>query len=398
MEAKNDAREGIELIGALLVLSQRKATIVKITLAAIVLATIGSLLLPNMYTATTTILPPQQSPSVLTAMLGQLSSIAKLNDSDLEFDNPVDLFIGMLKSRTVEYRLVDRFDLRKIYWTKSYQDARKELESRSYIVAEREGLISISVTDRDRQRAADLANAYVEELHTINSGLAVSEAARRRLFYQHKVDAERDALSLAELDLKQAQEKTGLVVPDAQARAIIQSVADMRAQIAIHEVRLQAMRNYATAGNPDLARAEQELAGLRTQLAKMEGDTGEFGNGNLEVPTRRLPEVELEYIRRARDLKYHEALYDFLTKQLEAARLGEAKDAVVVQVVDPAVVPEKKSSPRRMLIVMITGTAVFLFSCIGVLVVETFRCKQQDPDARIRLALLRQALKFPSTL
>ena len=261
-------------------------------------------------------------------------------------------------------------------------------------------MISISVTDRDRQRAADLANAYVVEQRSRSiRGLAVSEAARRRLFYQHKVDAERDALCSAELDLKQAQrEDWPGRVPDAQARAIIQSVADMRAQIAIHEVRLQAMRNYATAGNPDLARAEQELAGLRTQLAKMEGDTGEFGNGNLEVPTRRLPEVELEYIRRARDLKYHEALYDFLTKQLEAARLDEAKDAVVVQVVDPAVVPEKKSSPRRMLIVMITGTAVFLFSCIGVLVVETFRCKQQDPDARIRLALLRQALKFPSTL
>ena len=397
MEAKNGGRDHIDLVEVLLVLSQKKAIILKLSLSAIVLAGIACLILPNMYTATTTILPPQQSPSTLTAMLGQLSSVVKLSDSDLEFNNPADLFIGMLKSRTVEDRLTDRFDLRKVYWAKRYQDARKKLESRSYIVAEREGLISISVADRDPRRAADLANAYVEELHRMNSDLAVSEASQRRLFYQQKLDTERQSLSLAELALEQAQEKTGLVEPDAQGRAIIQSLAEMRAQVAIHEVRLQAMRTYAAAGNPDLERAEQELAGLRAQLAKMERDTGEIGNGNLAVPTRRLPEVELEYIRKARDLKYHEALYDFLTKQLEAARLDEAKDAVLVQVVDVAVIPEKKSSPRRMLIVMITGAVAFLLSCLGVLLVEIIRRKQQDPDARLRLALLRQTLRFSST-
>ena len=298
METKNGGRDHIDLVEVLLVLSQKKAIILKLSLSAIVLAAIACLILPNMYTATTTILPPQQSPSALTAMLGQLSSIVKLSDSDLEFNNPADLFIGMLKSRTVEDRVIDRFDLRKVYWAKRYQDARKKLESRSYIVAEREGLISISVADRDPRRAADLANAYVEELHRMNSDLAVSEASQRRLFYQQKLDTERESLSLAELALEQAQEKTGLVEPDAQGRTIIQSLAEMRAQVAIQEVRLQAMRTYAAAGNPDLERAEQELAGLRAHLAKMERDTGEIGNGNLEVPTRRLPEVELEYSAR----------------------------------------------------------------------------------------------------
>jgi uncharacterized protein involved in exopolysaccharide biosynthesis len=393
IDGENGSGSGIDLIELLLILSRKKAAILKFTLAAAVVAAIVSLLLPRMYTATSTILPPQQSQSALTAMLGQLSTVAGLNESDLGLKNPADLFIAMLNSRTIADRLISRFDLRKVYWVKRYQDARKKLESRSYIIAEREGLISVSVADRDPQRAADLANGYVEELHAMNSYLAVSEAAQRRIFYQQKLDAEREELALSELALKKAQEKSGLLQPDAQARAIIQSAADMRAQVALHEVQVQAMRTYATPGNPDLRRAEEELAGLRAELAKLERNTGEIGNGNTELPTRQLPQAELEYIRRARDLKYHEALYDFLSKQLEAARLDEAKDAVVVQVVDRAVVPERKSSPHRILIVLMTAIAAFIVSCVGVLLAEIVRRKQQDPQDRERLALLRNSLK-----
>ncbi len=393
IDGENGIGGGIDLIELLLILSRKKAAILKFTLAAAVVAAIVSLLLPRMYTATSTILPPQQSQSALTAMLGQLSTVAGLNESDLGLKNPADLFIAMLNSRTIADRLISRFDLRKVYWVKRYQDARKKLASRSYIIAEREGLISVSVADRDPQRAADLANGYVEELHAMNSYLAVSEAAQRRIFYQQKLDAEREELALSELALKKAQEKSGLLQPDAQARAIIQSAADMRAQVALHEVQVQAMRTYATPGNPDLRRAEEELAGLRAELAKLERNTGEIGNGNTELPTRQLPQAELEYIRRARDLKYHEALYDFLSKQLEAARLDEAKDAVVVQVVDKAIVPERKSSPHRVLIVLMTAIAAFIVACVGVLLAEIVRRKQQDPQDRERLALLRNSLK-----
>ena len=254
----------------------------------------------------------------------------------------------MLKSRTVEDGIIDQFDLRKVYGYERYQDTRKKLEGRSNIAAGDEGIISISVTDRDPKRAANLANAYVEQLRTLNQNLAVSEAGQRRLFYQQKLDAERENLAVAELALKQAQEKSGLIQPDAQGRAIIDAVATTQAEVAMKEVQLESMRSYATASNPDLKRAEQELAGLREQLAKLERSTGELGNGNLEIPTRRLPQVQLDYIRRARDLKYHEAVYEFLGKQLEAARIDEAKEAVVVQFVDKAVEPERKSSPRRL--------------------------------------------------
>ena len=395
--ADTEYRNEADMIELLLVLARAKKRILQITIGAAIVAAIISLLIPKMYTATTTILPQQQNESAVSSMLGQLAPLSGLAAADeLGLKNPADLFIAMLKSRTIEDRLVDRFDLRKVYGSKRYQDARKELASRSEIIADKGGLISIAVTDRDPARSTQLANAYVEELHALNQNLAVTEAAQRRLFYQQKLDAEREDLSRAELALKQVQEKSGLVQPDAQAKAIIQSTADMRAQVAAHEVQLQAMRSSATENNPDVKRAERELAGLRGQLAKLQRDTGELGNGNLEVPTRQLPEAELEYIRRARDLRYHEAFYEFLGKQLEAARIDEANNAVLVQVVDPAILPEKKSSPHRLLIVLVSTVIAFVLSCLGVLVVEAVRRKQQDPSERARLALLRHLLRFSS--
>ena len=216
------------------------------------------------------------------------------------------------------------------------------------------------------------------------------------MFFQQKLDAEREDLARGELALKQAQQKSGLIQPDAQGRAIIQSVADMRAQVAAHEVQLQAMRSSATENNPDVQRAEPELAGLRSQLAKLQHNTGEIGNGNLEVPTTRLPEAQLEYIRRARDLKYHEALYEFLGKQLEAARIDEAKDAILVQVVDKAVVPERKSGPQTNPHRVGDCGHRVPAGMFGVLATAVLRRKQQDPNERARLALLRDSLKVSS--
>jgi uncharacterized protein involved in exopolysaccharide biosynthesis len=385
-----------DAIAVLQVLANSKMRILKVTLVAALLALVVALLLPKMYTATTTVLPPQQNQPSAIAMLGQLGAVAGLGSADLGLKNPDDLFVAMLGSRTIEDRLIDRFDLRRVYSVKQYQAARKELAKRSDIVAEKEGLISISVTDGDPKRAAELANAYVDLLHELNGNLAITEAGQRRVFYQQQLDTEREALAQAEVALKQVEEKSGLIQPDAQGRAIVSAVADMRAQVAIHEVQLQAMRTYATESNPDVKRAQQELAGLRAQLAKLERNTGELGNGNLQVPTRQLPAVELEYLRQLRDVKYHEALYEFLSKQLEASRIDEAKDAILVQVVDKAVLPERKSSPKRALIVLVTSAVAFLLSCLGVLIMETLRRKQEDPIERARLAQLRQSLKFSS--
>jgi uncharacterized protein involved in exopolysaccharide biosynthesis len=387
-------RREIDSLDLLLVLARRKKPILQVTISAAVLAIIVSLLLPKTYTATATILPPEQRQSILSSLLGQFGALAGLSGADLGLENPADLFVAMLKSRTIADRLIDKFSLRRVYRVKTYHDARRKLAKASRITAGEEGLITIAVTDRDPQRAAELANAYVDDLHSLNDRLAISEASQRRLFYQQKLDAEQEALSRAELALQQVQQKSGLIRPDAQGKAIIDAVATTRAQVAMQEVRIEAMRSYATANNPDLKRAEKKLAGLDAQLAKLERNTGEIGNGNLEVPTRRLPEAELDYLRSRREVKYHESVYEFLSKQLEAARIDEAKDAVILQVVDKAVTPEKKSHPRRLLIILVTTAFAFFASCLGAILLEITKWKLQDPDARVRLVLLKQLLRF----
>jgi len=336
---------------------------------------------------------------VLSTMVGQVAGAATLDLRDLGLKNPSDVFVAMLQSRTVEDALVNRFDLRKLYNVKRYQDARKILEKRSEINPEKEGLISIRVSDRDPKRAADIANAWVDELRGLNQNLALTEAAQRRIFFVQKLSSEREDLSKAELVLRQVQERTGVIQPDAQTRALVGAVAELRASIAAKQVQLQSLRTYATESNPDVKRAERELAELQAQSAKlsqMERSGTDLGTGDLQVPTRRVPEANLEYLRAVRELKYHESLYDFLAKQLEAARIDEAKDAVMVQVVDRAVEPERKSSPKRMLIVAVAAIASFLLSCLGVLIWEAIRRKRQDPDEGARIAQLQHYLRNSS--
>jgi uncharacterized protein involved in exopolysaccharide biosynthesis len=389
-------RNKADLIELLLALARGKKAILKVTITAALLATIVSFLLPKTYTATSTILPPQQKQSALNSMLGQIGAIAGLSGGDLGLRNPDDVFVAMLTSRTIGDNLINRFDLQKAYRVKRYQDAEKKLRQNSEVIATKEGLISISVTDRDPKRAAEIANAYVQQLYNVNQNLAITEASQRRLFYEQQIKAEQRQLSSAELALTQVQEKSGLLQPEAQARAIIGGIADLRAQVATHEVQLRTMRSYATENNPELQRAETELAGMRSELAKLEHSNAAAGNGNLAIPARQMPEAELEYLRRSREVKYHEALYDFLGKQLEAARIDEGQNAILVQVVDTAVAPESKSGPKRLLIVLVSTTAVFLVACLAVLLIEALRRKHQDPSQGPRLALLWHSLKFSS--
>src|SRR5208283_5323159 len=230
LQTEVDGQDKPDVIEVLLVLAQEKKRILLVTLAVAVLATLVVFLLPKMYTATTTLLPPEQKQSSLSSMLGQIGALAGLGASDLGLKNPADVFVAMLTSRTVEDSLVNRFDLRKVYGVKRYEDARKKLEKRSEIIATKEGLISISVTDHEPRRAAEIANAYVEELYNLNQNLAITEAGQRRLFYEGQIKAEQKDLSAAELGLKQVQEKSGLLQPDAQDKTIIASIAELRAQ------------------------------------------------------------------------------------------------------------------------------------------------------------------------
>lgn len=348
----------------LILLAKRKSFILKVAGVAAILSVTTVLLLPNTYTAKAKIMPPQQNQSMgaIAALSQQLSPLAALAGQGMGLRNPSDLYVALLRSDTVANALIDRFSLMTVYKEKLRIDARRRLEDRSEIIAGKEGVISISVDDRSPQRAADLANSYVEELEKLTKTLNMTEAGKRRLFFEREVKMENDSLADAEVALKQTQEKTGLILLDSQSRAMIESVTSLRASIAAQEVKVQAMRSFATTENPDLVLAEQELATMRAQLDRLERGQGK--RSIADVPIENVPTAGLEYVRKLRDVKYHEALFALLARQYEAAKIDEARDALIVQQMDKAVRPEKKSGPHRALIVL---SATFLALLVAIL-------------------------------
>jgi tyrosine-protein kinase Etk/Wzc len=363
----------ITLLELWAIAAQRKRLILYVTVAAAAVSVVVSLLIPNRYTATTCLLPPQQQQSLAAALASQMGGASLLGavaGKDLGLKNPNDLYIGMLKSRVVNDALIKRFDLAKVYRDKKMSEVRKDLQSATDIQNGKEGFINVSVEDKDAKRAAEMANAYVEELRSLTSTLATTEAGQRRLFFEQQLRKTKDDLANAEVALKETQQKTGFIQMDSQARAIIGSVAALRAQIAAKEVELRAMQFSSTDQNPDLVMGRQQLAGLQAQLAKLEKQQNS-GGGDIQVPTGAIPEAGLEYIRSLRDVKYYEAVFELLAKQLEAANLDEARQGAVIQVVDPAIEPDKKSSPHRSLIVLASIIAAFIGALVWILISET---------------------------
>ena len=373
---QNDDSE-LGFLDILAVLVKRKRLLAKITLAGFVAAVVISLLLPNRYTATAVIMPPQQSQPTASMLLSQLAStgigsLVSLAGNDLGLKNPNDLYIGMLKSRTVQDDLISQFNLQEVYRDKRPSDVRNDLTSYSNIVSGKDGLISISVEDKDPHRAAAIANSYVDELRKLMQRLAVTEASQRRAFFEQQWQRAKEDLANAEVEMKNTQQKTGLIELNSQARAMIEAVGQIRAQIAAQEVQLQAMGSFATEQNPEYVVARQELAGLRTQLSKLENQQSS-GNGDPLVATGKIPAVGLEYVRRLREVKYREAIFELLAKQFEAAKLDEAQEAAVIQVMDPAVLPDKKSWPHRSVIVAVVTLCALLLGAIYVLLAESVR-------------------------
>jgi tyrosine-protein kinase Etk/Wzc len=378
----------------LIILAKRKAFIFKFVGAAIILSVITSLLLPKSYTASTKILPPQQSQSMgAVAALSQLGPLAALAGQGLGLRNPSDLYIAMLRSDTVADGLIDRFSLMSVYQQKLHEYARKLLASATEIKAgQKDGVISISVNDRDPQRAADLANGYVEELEKLTKTLNVTEAGKRRLFFEREVKMQNEELANAELALKQTQEKTGLILLDSQSRAMISSLTTLRAAIAAQEVKVQAMRSFATAENPDLVIAEQELASMRAQLDKLERGQGK--RSIADVPIENVPTAGLEYVRKYRDVKYHEALFELLAKQYEAAKIDEAKDALIVQQMDKATRPERRSWPPRTAIVLACTLLALLLATLFAVVMEAWEQAKDDTQFAHQLQLFKFYLRI----
>jgi uncharacterized protein involved in exopolysaccharide biosynthesis len=258
--------------------------------------------------------------------------------------------------------------------------------------AGKDSLIRIKATDHDPKRAAGLANAFVDQLYNQNARLAITDASQRRLFFEQQLSNEKDALVIAEAALKSTQQSTGMLVPSGQAEGMIRTSAQIRAEIVSREVQLQAMRSFATDENPRMQILEQEIIGFKSKLAGLEGNGG--SSSSLELSAGRFPEASLEYIRKVRDLKYHETLFELIAKQYEAARIDEAKQPPLIQVVDRAVVPDRKAGPPRTLWTMAGGGIGFVLSCAWALLSAAIRNLAQAPENAGQMQSLRSALRF----
>ncbi|MBN1627556.1 MAG: hypothetical protein JW944_13615 [Deltaproteobacteria bacterium] len=383
----------INLLSLLVVILKRKYLIAGLTFACALITAIISLIMTPIYRAETTILPPQQSGSSISSqVLSQLGGSSGLISSTLGLSTANDVYVGMLQSRTVYDYIIDRFGLMEIYKAEHMADARTALADSVTVKSGKEEIISVSVEDKDPQRAAEMANAFIEKLKDMTQTFAVTEASKTRLFFEEQVARTKEDLIRAEEAMQGFQEETGAVKMDEQAEALIDSIADLRAQISTREVEIKVMKTYAEPRNPDLQKAEEALKGMKEELQKLEAKSGD--DPDVLVPAGSIPEVGLDYTRKLRELKYQESLYELMAKQYEIARVDEAMDATIIQVLDRAVPPEKKTKPKRTIMVVLATFIGFFAAIFAAFVMEYAENVSRDEENREIVEQIRKYSLF----
>jgi uncharacterized protein involved in exopolysaccharide biosynthesis len=372
----------ISLLDMAIVLAKHKRLVLGLPAITAVVAIVVVLLMPKIYTGTTKILPPQQGQSAANAMLAQFGALAGVAGATN------DLCVGMLKSRTVADALIQRFDLNNYYEEEIQSITRKRLDGISSISSGKDGIITIDVDDKDPKRAAEMANAYVEELIKLTNVLAVTEASQKRLFFEQQLAQAKDSLAKAEVAARDALTKGGLAQVEAQGRALVETSARLRAQIAAKQVQIGAMRAFAAERNPELLQAQQELASMKNELTRIEGvgvGVGEKSEGGGKG---------LDNLVLLRNVKYNEFLFELLAKQYEFAKVEEAKNSAIIQVMDKAVVPDRKSKPKRALIVILATLAAGFVAVLLAFIYEAMDRARQNQGQAERLAAFRRHLTW----
>lgn len=377
--AQTDGDE-IDLLDILQVIAENLRLLVFGPLA-VGLAALGiSFLITPTFTATTTFLPPQQQQSTAAAMLQSLGALSGIAGAASGIKNPADQYVAFAESNSIKDALIERFKLVERYEVDFRDDARRAL-AEAYVrisAGRKDGLVTIEVDDHDPKFAAELANAHIDELTKLLGRLAVTEAQGRRAFFERELKKTRDGLATAEAALKETGINESAI--KASPEAAVESVANLMAQVAAKEVQIGAMRNYLTDSAPDFRRAQSELAALRAQLARTEkGVKG--GNGGSD------------YVAKYRDFKYYETLFELMAKQYEIARIDESREGAVIQVVDTALPPERKSKPKKALIAVFATLATGFVLLIFVFFLHWLRNAQQDPNAAHKMEILRAALR-----
>ncbi|MBT1075472.1 GumC family protein [Geobacter grbiciae] len=379
----------INLLELLQVLVRRKRLIVVMCVAAALLSAAYSLTLPNIYTGTARVLPPQKDGGGgLSALMGQAGALAGLAGVG-GLGGGADLYVGILKSRSVADAVIKKLDLQKELKAKTPDESRAALQGLVKIQAGKDGIITVAADSRNPQLAARLANTFVDELGKKSVELNLTKAGTERIFLEKRLDVVKADLKNAEDALRRFQEKNRAFKVDDQATATIEGAAKLKAEIVSKEVQLASLRSYQTNENPEVKAVEAALTKLRGQLGVL---TGGGRSNDLMLSAGAMPSLGLEYVRLMREVKTQEAIFEQLTKQFEVAKLGEAKDSSSIQVLDEAVAPQNKSKPKRSLIVILS-TVTALFLGIFIAFIQEYAQKMSDED-RTRWNEIRESLSL----
>ena len=370
----------IDLLDLLVVIAENLRLLVLAPLAIGILALGISFLITPTFKAKTEFLPPQQQQSGAVAMLQSLGALGGLAGAATGLKNPNDQFVAFLESTTVQDALIARFKLVEYFKSDFKTDARKTLESITTITSGKDGLIAVEVSDKDPVFAAKLANAYVEELSKLLDRLAVTEAQQRRVFFEAQLQKTKEALVKAERALGASGVNSSAL--KSRPEVAVAAVAELQARIAGQEIKLASMRGYLADSAPDFRQAQTELAALRSQLAKSEKTSTASPNGG-----------DADYVARYRDFVYQQTLFELFAKQYEIARIDESREGAVIQVVDAAEPPERKSKPKKAIIAALATLGSGLLLLFFVFVRQAVRNADQLPETAEKLKHLRSSFR-----
>jgi tyrosine-protein kinase Etk/Wzc len=352
------------------IITRHARMILAITALSFVTAVVVALLLPSVYCARAMLLPAQEEKGMMNAMLSQMGGLVALAGGALGGGSTSDIYVGMLKSETVKDPIIDRFKLMQVYGKKYRTDTYSALDKRVSILAgKKDGIISISVDDRDPKRAADMANAFVEELQKLTVTLNMSGAGKNRSFLEERLIRAKADLVKAEEELKAFQGKNKTINVSEQTKATIEGVARLKAELAAQEVQLSSQRRTLTDSTREVKDLKITIVNLKSQISSLEG----AGGAKSAIPSvGSIPILGQDYARLIREFKIQENLVELLTKQYEMARFSEAKDVAPIQVLQKARVPDKRIRPRTGFIVIISTVLALIFSVILCFVFEAY--------------------------
>jgi tyrosine-protein kinase Etk/Wzc len=391
----------VHLLDYLIVLANHSRMVFFVSAAAMVLAYLILFILPNKYTATARLLPPSQNMTLSGQILdalgggntstggGAMGGMGGMAATLLGLKTPADLYVGMMSGDTISDRIIEQFNLREEYHARYIEDARNALAKQAKIIVDKKnGIINVEVTSDTPEKAAEMANAYIKELDRLLQEISIQEAKVRLSFVDKERSKTSQNLHKAEETLRSFSEKNSVLQIDAQTRGVLEYIASLRAQIDGKEVGIQVLRQQATPFNFDMVRMETEVKGLREKLRIAET---QYDNciTDVCVPTSKAPKLALEYVRLYRELKFQETLYQLFLKLSEIARLDMVRDDAVIQVVDLAKPPEKRSNGRLLPSI---AAGMFTFFVLAFVLLGQEHIMNNEDDIR-RLTKLKDCLR-----